>query len=118
MFYDSFQAWWWPFVFITLAGVVPTNMWRWIGVVVVGRLDESSEWLVLVRFVASSLVAAVIAQFVFFPSGALAAAPLWLRLSAVAVGFISFLGFGRRIIVGVIVAETVLLSGMSLFAKF
>ena len=40
MLYDSYEAWWWPFVYITLAGILPTAIWRWVGVVAVGNLDE------------------------------------------------------------------------------
>jgi len=118
MFYDSYEFWWWPFVYIALAGVLMTNVWRWLGVIVVGRLDEDSQWLVLVRFMASSLVAAVIAQFVFFPSGALAVAPLWLRLSALVFGFLSYVFAGRRVVVGVLVGEAVLMLGIAGFVNF
>ena len=72
MFYDSFDTWWWPFVFIMLAAWLPTSMWRWAGVWLIGDVDEHSEVLVAVRCIATALVAAVIAQFIFFPSGAFA----------------------------------------------
>ncbi len=111
MFYDSFDAWWWPFVFIFLAGTLPTAIWRWLGVLLVGNIDDESEWLVFIRCIATGLVAAVIAQFVFFPTGALADAPLWLRLAAALTGFACFLVAGRRMIVGVITGEAVLLAG-------
>ena len=111
MSYGSIDAWWWPFVFITLAAVLPNAMWRWAGVVLVGNLDENSQWLVLVRCIATSLVAAVIAQFVFSPSGALAAFPLELRLGAIVAGFGTFLLFKQRMILCVMVGEIVLLAG-------
>ena len=111
MFYDSFDSWWWPYAFILMAGVLPTAIWRWAGVFLVGNLDENSEWLVFIRCVATGLVAAVIAQFVFNPSGTLAELPLWLRLSAVFGGFGLFLVTGRKVIVGVLAAEVLLLIG-------
>ena len=112
MLYDSLDTWWWPFIYITLAGVLPTAIWRWIGVVAVGNLDETSQWLVFVRCLSTALVAAVIAQFVFFPSGALATFPLWLRLGAAVGGFFVFLLSNQRIIVGVLAGEALLLIGM------
>ena len=112
MLYDSYDVWWWPFVYITLAGILPTAIWRWSGVVAVGNLDETSQWLVLVRCLSTSLVAAVIAQFVFFPSGALAMYPLWIRFGAACGGFVAFLLAGRRVIIGVIAGEVLLLVGM------
>ena len=82
MTYTSFEFWWWPFVFITLAGVLPNAVWRWAGVFLVGNLNEDSQWMVLIRCVATALVAAVIAQFIIAPSGALASFPFELRISA------------------------------------
>ena len=111
MYYDSLDIWWWPFAFIVLAGILPTAIWRWLGVMLVGNLDESSQWLVLVRCVASALVAAVIAQFVFQPSGALATFPLALRVSAAMAGFGVFLFLGRRLLAGIIAGEVVLIGG-------
>ena len=112
MFYDSFDVWWWPFIFILLAGALPTAVWRWAGVFLVGNLNENSEWLVFIRCVATGLVAAVIAQFIFNPTGTLAELPLWLRLGAAFGGFFMFLATGRHIFVGVLVAEALLLAGI------
>ncbi|MEL6947818.1 MAG: AzlD domain-containing protein, partial [Pseudomonadota bacterium] len=76
MTYAAFDHPAWPFVFIIIAGVLPTAIWRWAGVVLVGNLSETSETMVLVRCIATALVAAVVAQFVFSPAGALADVPL------------------------------------------
>ena len=111
MFYDSVEAWWWPFVFITLAGILPTAVWRWAGVLLVGNLDETSQWLFLIRCIATSLVAAVVAQFIFFPTGALSNIPIFVRGLAAFVGFAAFLLFGRKMLVGILISEAVLISG-------
>ncbi len=115
MYYNSFDTWWWPFLFIFLAGILPTSIWRWAGVLLVGNVDEESQILVLIRCVATSLVAAVIAQFVFFPSGPLADIPLWVRLGAALGGFAAFLFWGRQMIVGILAGEAILLLGYVLF---
>ncbi|HCH71376.1 MAG TPA: branched-chain amino acid transport, partial [Ochrobactrum sp.] len=38
MNWDSFSTWWWPFVFILLAGALPTYLFRVMGVLVGGRV--------------------------------------------------------------------------------
>ena len=90
--FDSFDNVWWPYLFIILAGSLPTNIWRWLGVNFAGRLRDDSEWILLARAVANALVAGVIMRLILFPSGALVSIPIWIRL--VAVGFAVGLYFG------------------------
>lgn len=117
MYYYSYDFWWWPFLFILMAGILPNAIWRWAGVFLVGNMDENSEWLVFVRCIATALVAAVIAQFVFFPSGALEQFPFALRVSAALSGFFAFLLLGRRMVVSILVGEAVLLVGYLLLQQ-
>ena len=111
MYIDSFDSALWPFIFILLAGILPTAVWRWIGVVLVDNIDDNSEWLVLVRCVATALVAAVIAQLIFQPTGALATFPFEVRVGATLIGFAAFLALGRRLFVAIVVGEAALLAG-------
>lgn len=113
MTFDAIDAWWWPYVFILIAGALATDVWRFLGVYLGGRLSEESDLLVLVRAVATALVAAVIGNLVVSPGGALAATPLLLRMGAIAAGFVAYLALGRRIIVGILVAEAVLGVGLA-----
>src|SRR5690606_24713768 len=106
---------WWPFLFILIAGWLATDIWRFAGVVLGGRLTEGSDILVLVRCVATALVAAVVANLIAFPSGALANTPLLLRVGAAAAGFACYLSAGKRMIVGILAGEAVLLAGLPLF---
>jgi hypothetical protein len=110
--FDAFDAWWWPYLFILTAGTAATDVWRFLGVYFSTGMAEDSEWLVLVRVLATALVAGVIGNLVVFPSGALAAAPLWLRVGSAAAGFLAYLAAGNRMVVGIIGAETCLLAGM------
>jgi Branched-chain amino acid transport protein (AzlD) len=112
MTFTSIDAWWWPFLFILVAGWLATDSWRFLGVYFGGRISESSDILVLVRTVATALVAAVIGNLIVFPTGALAATSLALRIGAVAAGFVAYLLLGRRVLVGIIAAEIVLGVGM------
>ena len=69
MNFTSFDFWWWPFVFIFLAGVLPNAIWRWAGVVLVGNIDEGSQWLVFVRCIATALVAAKVFGIILIAAG-------------------------------------------------
>ncbi len=112
MNWTSFSDWWWPFLFILLAGSLPTYIFRLMGVVVGGRVREDSEALVLVRAIATALVAGVIAQLILYPNGALADSPLWLRVGSASAGFAAYLAAGKRLLVGILVAEILLVSGL------
>ena len=99
---------WSPFLFILLAGAIPTQMWRWAGAILSRSMREDSEVLKWVKAVATALVAGLISKLVVFPSGALADVPLWARLGAMVVGYGVFFLTGPRIIFGIIVAEILL----------
>jgi Branched-chain amino acid transport protein (AzlD) len=107
------MAEYWPFVVIIVAGWLATDLWRWLGVIAGNRLQEGSEPLYWVRAVATSLVMAVTAKLIVFPTGALTASPLWLRLAATGLGFAAFLAAGQRVIVGVVVSLALLALGLA-----
>jgi hypothetical protein len=65
--------------------------------------------------VATAILAGVIAKLIMFPSGALAAVPLWVRIGAAVVGFTAFMSTKRSVFAGVIVGECALLAGAYLF---
>lgn len=112
MTFTSFEAWWWPYLFILLAGWLATDAWRFMGVYLGGRISEDSQALVFVRALATALVAAVIGNLIVFPSGALAEAPLELRIFSAAAGFVAYLLAGKRVLVGILAAELVLIGGL------
>lgn len=101
MTFESLDSWWWPFVFILIAGWIATDMWRWLGVILGNKIEETAEILVYVRAVATALVAAVIAQLILFPSGALAETSVLVRVFAALTGIIAYLALGQRIWLGV-----------------
>lgn len=100
-----------PYVALILAGFLPNEVWRFIGLVVARRLDEDSELLVWVRAVATAVLAGVISQLILTPPGALANVALWVRLGAALAGFLAFLLIRRSIFVGVLVGEIALAIG-------
>ncbi len=112
MTFHAIHAAWWPYLFILVAGAAATDVWRFLGVAFSARFSDDSDWLVLIRVLATALVAGVIGNLVVFPSGALAATPLPLRLLSAGSGFAAYLLLGKRMALGIIVAEAVLLMGL------
>ncbi len=100
-----------PYLALILLGFLPSEVWRWLGLVVGRGLDEESEIILWVRGVATALVAAVVAKIVLVPPGALASIPLSVRFSALAAGFVAFLLIRRSAFAGVLVGEAVLIAG-------
>ena len=100
-----------PYMVLLLVGFLPNEIWRVLGLVLSRGIDESSDLLLWVRAVAIAILAGVIAQLIFFSSGALAAIPLPLRLSAAIGGFVAFLLIRRSVFAGVLVGEALLIVG-------
>lgn len=114
MTFTAIDTWWWPYLFILVAGWLATDFWRFLGVYLGGRISEDSQLIVLVRCIATALVAAVIANLVLFPSGALAATPPLLRAAAGLTGFAAYLASGKSVPVGIVAGEAVLGAGLLL----
>ncbi len=108
---STFIGDWHALVVLFVAGVIPNQIWRMLGLWFGGGIDEGSELLVWVRAVATAILAGVIAQIVVQPPGALASVPDWLRYGAVAAGFAVFLLTRKSIFAGVIAGEIVMIAG-------
>jgi Branched-chain amino acid transport protein (AzlD) len=106
-----------PYVALVLLGFLPSEIWRWLGIVLGRGLDEKSEIIQWVRAVATALVAGVVARIVLFPPGTLASVPLSVRLAALACGFFGYLFIRRSPFAGVLVGEAVLVVGALAFGK-
>jgi branched-subunit amino acid transport protein len=96
---------------LVVAGFLPNEVWRMIGLWLGGGVDEGSEVLIWVRAVATAILAGVIAQILVQPPGALASVPDWLRYDAVAVGFVAFMLTRRSIFAGVVCGEVAMVAG-------
>lgn len=107
--YHDVAATWWPYVFVLLAGFVPTDVWRWLGVLFAGRFDEDSPAIAFARSIATALVAAVIARLVLYPGGSLGTIPAWVRIASLGGGFLAYLALGRQILIGIAAAEAILI---------
>jgi hypothetical protein len=107
----SFLGDWHALVILLIAGVIPNQIWRMLGLWFGGGIDEGSELLVWVRAVATAILAGVIAQILVQPPGALASVPGGLRYGAVAAGFAVFMLSRKSIFAGVICGEIIMLAG-------
>jgi len=107
----------WGYVVLVLVGFLPSDIWRFLGVMIGRGIDEESELLVWVRAVATAVLAGVIAKILFFPPGALAALPLWVRLTAIGSGFVAFLLIRRSVFAALATGEAVLIGAGFLLTK-
>jgi branched-subunit amino acid transport protein len=108
---SDFLGNWNALLVLLLAGFLPNEVWRMLGLWFGGGIDEGSELLVWVRAVATAILAGVIAQILVSPPGALSSVPGWLRYTAVAAGFAGFIVTRRSIFAGVVCGELVMLAG-------
>src|SRR5260370_5442419 len=76
---SGFLGDWHALAVLVIAGFLPNEVWRMLGLWLGGGVDEGSELLVWVRAVATAILAGVIAQILIPPPGALASVPDWLR---------------------------------------
>lgn len=102
---------WHALVVLLLAGVIPNQVWRMLGLWLGAGLDEGSDLLMWVKAVATAILAGVIAEILVHPPGALASVPDVLRYGALVVGFIVFMLTRRSIFAGVVSGEVVMLAG-------
>jgi len=102
---------------LIVAGFLPSEAWRWLGVIFARGLDEDSELVVWVRAVATAILAGVIAKLTIFAPGVLATVPTPVRLAAVAIGFAAFMTIRRSVLAGVLAGEAALIAGALIFGK-
>jgi hypothetical protein len=106
----------WPYLVLILAGFLPNEVWRLLGLVLARRLNEGAELLVWVRAVATAVLAGVIGKLIFFPAGALMGVPLSVRIGALILGLIAFAVIRRSVFAGVLAGQAALIAGAMLFS--
>ena len=102
---------WHALLILALAGVIPNQVWRMLGLWLGSGLDEGSDFLMWVKAVATAILAGVIAEILVQPPGALASVPAALRYSALGAGFVAFMLMRRSIFAGVVAGEIAMLAG-------
>jgi hypothetical protein len=111
---NALLAEFWPYLLLILAGFLPNEVWRLLGLVLARRLNEGAEVLVWVRAVATAILAGVIGKLIFFPAGALIGVPLSVRIGAIVAGLVGFALIRRSVFAGVLVGEAALIAGAML----
>lgn len=96
---------WNALLILFVAGVLPNEIWRLIGLLIGKRIREDSEILIWVRAVATAILAGVIVQILIVPPGALAIVPPLVRYTSLAVGFAAYLATRKSVAAGVIAGE-------------
>lgn len=96
---------------LLFAGFLSNEVWRVIGVVIGGNVDEGAEILIWVRAVAAAILAGVIAQLLISPPGVLAEVPGFVRYAAAAIGFVIYRVARKSVLAGVITGEAILIAG-------
>ena len=82
---------------LILVGFLPSEVWRWLGILMGRGLDENSETILWVRGVATALIASGGGAHRADPAGrARRASRLSVRLAALGIGFLAFLLFAAR----------------------
>lgn len=95
--------------FILVAGVLATEPWRHLGVLLSQSLSEDSEAIRLVRAVSTALIAGLVTRLVIFPAGALADVSQAARFLAFGGGILSFFLWRPDLLRGLAVALTILM---------
>jgi hypothetical protein len=106
----------WPYLVLVVAGFLPNEVWRVLGVVLARGLNEDSQIVVWSRAVATALLAGVVAKLILFANGALTTVPLSVRVGAAVLGFAAFAALRRSVLGGVLVGEAALLIGGYFFS--
>ena len=99
---------------IVLGCGAATFVWRFLGVVVVKRIDANGAIFQWISCVSYAMVAGLIFRMVIMPESELAGVSLPIRIAAVAIAFAAYFLFRPRLVAGVL-AGGVSLSTMVLW---
>jgi hypothetical protein len=97
------------FLYIFVAGVAATAVWRLLGLFLSSGLSEGSALLEWVKAVSTALIAGLVARTVIFPPGALADIHLLIRVGAFAFGVAVYLAARRHLGFGILSAAGALI---------
>ena len=87
---------------IVLGCIAATFFWRWLGVIVVRKIDPDGaifEWVTCVSY---AMVAGLIFRMIMMPESELASVPLIIRIAALGIAFGAYFVFRRMLLAGVL----------------
>jgi len=96
---------------IVLGCAAATFVWRFLGVIVVRRIDANGAIFQWISCVSYAMVAGLIFRMIIMPESQLAGVSLAIRIVAVLIAFAAYFLFRRRLVAGVL-AGGVSLSAM------
>jgi len=99
------------YLMLILAGFLPNEIWRMLGIIASRGIDEGSELITWVRAVATAILTGVVSKIVVFAPGALGSVPVAVRLAAAAAGMTAFFLLRRSVFAGVITGTLAVLAG-------
>ena len=97
------------FLYIFIAGVAATGVWRLLGLFLSTGLSEESAFLEWVKAVSTALIAGLVARTVVFPPGALADVHLAVRIGAFVLGVGVFFLARRHLGLGILSAASAMI---------
>lgn len=102
-------------VYIFIAGVAATVIWRFAGVLLSSGLAEDGAIIAWVRAVSTALVSGLIAKLVLFPPGSLADVSLIIRIAAFTFGIAAFFLLRRNMGLGILAGTAAMMAAHALF---
>lgn len=96
------------YLYIFIAGVAATAVWRYLGLYLSNGLSEDSVIIEWVRTVSTALVAGLVARTVLFPPGALAEVAIGVRVGAFAFGVAVYFLARHHLVGGILAGVTAL----------
>ncbi len=99
-----------PWLAVALLGFLPSEIWRWLSVVVAHKIDEESEAFLLVRSVATALLVGVVLKIVTVPAREIAVVPIFARATAFVVAAAAFFIFRRSVFAAIVAGEAAMIS--------
>lgn len=94
------------FLAILIGGFAVTYVWRMLGALAAARVNPEGEIMLLVRAIATALIAALVARLVVQPEGLLATSLAVSRYLAILLG-LGFYFWRKRVELAVVTAITV-----------
>ncbi|MDE2578914.1 MAG: AzlD domain-containing protein [Hyphomicrobiales bacterium] len=100
----------WPYFLLIVFGFLPSEIWRWLSVILSHGIDEGSQIFTFLKTVATVLLVGVVARLIFAPTGELAHVPLAARIGALALAGGVFAITRRNVLAAVLTGEAAIIA--------
>jgi hypothetical protein len=107
----------WPYLVLIVIGFMPNEVWRMLGLVLSRGIDDDSEIIIWVRTVATAILTGVVGKLIMTAPGSLGTVPMWVRLTAAAVGMAAYFLLRQSVLAAVMTGTVAIAGGMALFGQ-